>query len=205
MRRKIKYFFKVFFSLFLAAILYWVGTYLPVITGYGAEVLCSGIFISGREAAAIERDDLGSFPCFHIPRYTINYQDSTVTASILGMASKTAVFRKGLGATLINTMNENELRRQPITLPEPDTSQLENKTWPQGNRVSDTLLKGTDSLLLEKGVERAFHQTDSNASATRALLVVYNDQIIFEKYGKGLRLIPNKPAGQWPRVLPMQW
>lgn len=185
MRKKIKQFFKGAFSLILIAIVVYIWTYAPVMTGFAAQAICSGIFVSGRPIAEIERDELKSFPCFHIPKYTINYYDSSVTATFLGMASKTAVYRKGLGATLINKMTVGELRKQRMILAEPPNEHQETIAWPQGNLISDTLPNGVDTMQIAKTVKGAFYNNDDSVSPTRAILVVYNNQIIFEKYSKG--------------------
>lgn len=196
MRKAIKRFFKIFFSLLLTGVIIYCWTYFPIITGYTAQAMCSGIFVSGRPVADIERDELSSFPCFHLPKYTINYKDSSVTVTLFGMASKTSIYRKGLGATLINDISAGELRKQQIHLTEQINRNQDSLPWPQGNMMSDSMVKGIDTQQLRKAVSWAFYKPDGDTvTPTRSLLIVYNNQLITEQYAKGFN--PNTKQMGW--------
>lgn len=189
MRKFLKRTATVIIFLLLITIFVYIWTYIPVITGYSAKIMCSGIFVSGRNAADIEREDLNSFPCFHIPGYVINYKDSSVTASFLGMASKTAVYRKGLGATLINNISIGDLRKQLILQVSEPKDHPDSQPWPQGNKLSGLMPSGIDTAKLSKSVSWAFYNKDAPVSPTRALVVVYKGQLIYERYAKGFSLL----------------
>ena len=94
----------------------WVS--FPVITGYGAKVLCSTIFVAGRNAEDARKEEVGFSP-LHLANYSISYKDSSVTCSVLGLAKRKAIFRKGLGATLLVDMREEEVRSQRFRLATP--------------------------------------------------------------------------------------
>jgi len=79
--------------------------------------MCSGVFVSGRKEVDIERNDF-SFP-FTLVSYKINFGDSSVSTSLLGLAKNKAIYRFGLGATLINGLSEKELRSQQIAIAAP--------------------------------------------------------------------------------------
>src|SRR5579863_8409964 len=72
---------------------------LPIISGYGAKVLCSGVFVAGRNPDQVINNDLSSFP-LKLGTYTVDRADSSVTGKVWGMAVRKAVYRYGLGATL---------------------------------------------------------------------------------------------------------
>src|SRR5579859_7708074 len=74
---------------------------LPIISGYGAKVLCSGVFLAGRQPEQVINNDLSGFP-LNLGTYTVDRADSSVTGKIWGMAVRKAVYRTGLGATLVN-------------------------------------------------------------------------------------------------------
>ena len=109
---------------------------LPILSGYGAKVLCSAVFVGGRNPDSAQQQDLGAFP-FNLARFTVDLRDSTVTGTVWGLASSKAVYRRGLGAVLLNGLTEEDFRRTSarwITpLPPPDTLD-----WPDGDRVKDT-------------------------------------------------------------------
>ncbi len=73
-------------------------------SGYSAEILCGAVFVSGRDPAAVEAEDL-SGPGFELLRYfdkRVERDDKRVTASFHGLASQTAIFRDGFGCTRID-------------------------------------------------------------------------------------------------------
>lgn len=91
----------------------WVS--FPVATGYGAKVLCSAIFVSGRDEEDIKMQELDFTPV-NMATYEVNYADSSVSCSLFGFAKKKAIYRKGLGATVVNDLSEEDIRSQNFRL-----------------------------------------------------------------------------------------
>src|ERR1700743_1113905 len=116
MRDRIHLVLKFLCLVFLISVIVLIWKALPIISGYAAKVACSGIFVAGREPNRVLRDDLSSFPV-NLASCSINYQDSSVTASVLGFGSRKAVYRWRLGATLVNGMTEETLREQHLVRP----------------------------------------------------------------------------------------
>jgi hypothetical protein len=90
-------------------------------------------------------------------RFRVDTADSSVSASILGLARKKAIYRKGLGATLLNGLTEAELRRQPVSLPAPPGFSSDTVDWPMGDRVAGTPLPGLGRARLDSAVAEAFN------------------------------------------------
>jgi hypothetical protein len=186
MRKFFTRFFQTLLVLFLVAVITYLWTYIPIITGYAAKTMCSGIFVSGRSSAEVEKTDLGSFPVFHIPKYRINYLDSSVTATFLGLSSKTAVYRYGAGGTLINQITIDDLRKQSIYRPASFSNDQDSLSWPQGNLKQDPLHEQIDTVKLAKSISWAFYNEKDTVSPTHAVVVVYNNQLVYEKYANGI-------------------
>src|ERR1700748_3353707 len=89
--------------LLVVVVLVWKS--LPLLSGYAAKELCSAGFVAGSPPEDAKQGDLSDFP-FNIVRYKIDWKDRSVTGSVLGLARKKAVFRKGLGSTLVNGLGE---------------------------------------------------------------------------------------------------
>jgi CubicO group peptidase (beta-lactamase class C family) len=187
MRKFFRRFFRTLLAVFIISLTVYFWTYIPIVTAYAAKTICSGIFVSGRLPDEIEKTELGSFPCFHIPKYKISYTDSSVTATFLGLASKTAVYRSGGGATLINEISANELHTQVVYRPEPFIDNQDSIRWPQGELVADVAGK-IDTAKLSKAVSRAFYNVKDPASPTHAVVVIYNSQLVFERYARGITI-----------------
>lgn len=164
--------------------IYYASQAFPIITGYGAKNLCSCAYLSGRSEQSVLDNELSAFP-LSIGTFELHPEDSSATASVFGFATHKAVYRKGLGCTLVNEMSEEELRKQrfnlPVALPNQDSI-----AWPMGNLVRDTVITGVDYTLLNKTVEEAFAEPgETKNRRTRAIIVIYDGQIIAEKYAEG--------------------
>ena len=70
--------------------------------GYKAKVLGSAVFVSGRSPEAVLREDVAAdkYRILRLFRADVDRQRGEVTASLLGLCGRRAVFRPGLGVTL---------------------------------------------------------------------------------------------------------
>jgi CubicO group peptidase (beta-lactamase class C family) len=134
MRERVQLILKFLCLVFLVGVIVLIWKALPIISGYAAKVACSGIFVAGRQPDRVLRDDLSSFPS-NLASCSINYQDSSVTASVWGLGSRKAVYRWRLGATLINGMTEETLREQHVIRPVLPVLNADTIDWPNGDRL----------------------------------------------------------------------
>jgi len=167
----------------LAGFLLWKS--FPLVSGYGAKVMCSAVFVAGRDPASVAQQDLGHFP-FNLGRFVVDRKDSSVTGTVWGLASTKAIYRRGLGATLVNGLTEQQLRRQVpgALLPVAPVLDQDTMDWPQGDRIRDTAwpdVAAPGRLALATFMEEIF----AAGNGTRAVIVVYNDRIIGERYALG--------------------
>jgi CubicO group peptidase (beta-lactamase class C family) len=157
----------------------------PIISGYGAKNLASAVFVQHRDVATVLKEDLGEFP-FTIGKYTVNMNDSSVTGSVWGLAKRKAIYRSGLGCTLINDITEDALRKQVYQLAASPTIQMDSLSWPYGDQVSDSAPKVINRQLLQQAIDHAMHaQKDGKPAYTRAVLVVYDGKLVAEQYANG--------------------
>ena len=177
-RKILKYLFLILFICFVV----YIWKYLPIISGHVAKEMCSDIFVSGRTPNDITRHETGIFP-YKLASFNINKEDSSVSASVFGLAKRKAIYRKGLGATLISGINECELRKQSINIPNVIQTDQDTIYFPKGNHLKDTTINDIDNVQLIATIKTAFEKLDKRQ--TRALVVVYNGLIIAEKYADG--------------------
>ncbi|HET9935011.1 MAG TPA: serine hydrolase [Methyloceanibacter sp.] len=157
-------------------------------SGVSAELLCGGVFVSGRAAEDVKAEDLTG-PGYELLRFfqeTIDSEAKRVTASAYGFAPQTAVYRQGFGCTLIDGASEAELRKQAQGLavkPSADAEAL----WPEGERVDlGAVADGVDRAALDTAVAANFAEPDpSRPRNTRALVVVHRGRIVAERYAPG--------------------
>lgn len=167
----------------LAYGIYYLSQALPIIGGYGAKNLCSCVFVAGRDPKQVIAQELGA-PLVNLGTYEVHYEDSSATASVFGLSKRKAIYRKGLGCTLVSEIDEEELRKQKIRpLAKPVINQ-DTIAWPMGDKIIDTLKQELTEL--SKVVASAFEEPDTvNPVNTRAVIVLHNGKIVAEKYAKG--------------------
>jgi CubicO group peptidase (beta-lactamase class C family) len=169
----------------LSYAIYYAWRAFPIISGYGAKDLCSCVMIAGRNPDDVIRQELGNGPLKY-GTFSVSFADSSATGSVFGLAKRKAVYRKGLGCTLVVQMGEEALRSQPITLSTPPRVNQDTIPWPSGNQLADSVPAGIDQAQLKKTLDDAFSEPGPNKTRrTRAVVVVYDGHIVAERYAPG--------------------
>ena len=74
---------------------------LDLISGFSAKSVASGHFLDGRDLKTIEAGD-NDIKMIDLATNVIDDQSKSVQASVYGLKTRRAIYREGLGATLIN-------------------------------------------------------------------------------------------------------
>ncbi len=179
-----KKFFKI---LGLAALLFLVyfgyTTYpkLDLISGFSAKSITSGHFIDNRGQDLIEKGD-NDIEMITLASNKIDDKGKFVTSSVYGLKERKAIYREGLGATLIN--DDFDVSK-PYEVPK-RTKLDNNLPFPYGNKEpKDSAFANVDYTKLNAAVANAFDAKGQKAKRTRSVLVIYKDKIIAEKYDTG--------------------
>lgn len=179
----------------LAYGIYYCWTSFPILTGYNAKLMCSGIFVSQRTEADILATDL-SDGLMKLATCKVDYKDSSVTASVWGMAKQKAIYRNRLGSTLVSELSESEIRNQSFALPPLPQIIADSIPWPAGDAVSDSMIPGVNYPALKTlGAQVMTETWEEAASNTYALMVIYKNQIVEESYANGINR--NTPLLGW--------
>jgi CubicO group peptidase (beta-lactamase class C family) len=167
----------------------------PIATGFGAKILCSAVFVAGRNEEDIKAQELRYVPLNFIS-YKVNYNDSSVTTSLLGFAKRKAIYRHGLGATLISELQEVEVRNQQYVLAPTPNVNTDSIPWPLGDKTEDSIPNNLNLIQLQETIDNAFVSADKeNPIGTRAIVVVYDGKLVAEKYAPGFT--KNTPLNGW--------
>ncbi len=176
--------------------IYYVSLRLPIITGYAAKNMCSCVFVANRDAKDVEANDL-NFSLIKYASNKVDFENKTVTSRIFGFAKQTATYKEGLGCTLLADYKEKDYTAQIAPDRMPSLELLDTMPWPAGDLVSDTIPQGIDMKKLNAAVDEAFDKEGAtgNLKQSLAVLVVYKNQIIAEKYASGIKI--NTPLLGW--------
>ncbi|MEM8575602.1 MAG: serine hydrolase [Pseudomonadota bacterium] len=183
-------------ALALAAVSYGQPLYRIALlgSGYMAQQLCAGMFVSGRSFDHVMSEDLtgpglGALSLFK-PR--VDETAKTVRASAYGIAGQTAVYRDGLGCTLIRHESAEALRAQTANL-FATTPPKSDAAWPAGTRVAASAQgatidwpEGVDGASASEALDAIFAEPNPEKPRnTRALVVVHNGHLVAERYAPG--------------------
>jgi CubicO group peptidase (beta-lactamase class C family) len=188
MRKALKVIVPIVAAVVIAALIFgyrYLSSIAPIATGYAAKILCSSVYVSGRDYESVMNEDLEMIGDYKIKAW-LDEEGKAAGASMLGMFTKRAMYRKGLGCTLVIGVDEDELLEQASAvecLP-PGKSGL---PWPQGDVVSGEVPQGIDRKKLTAALDKAFAEVPEQGSRrTRAVVVVYKGEIVAERYGPGI-------------------
>jgi len=180
MKKIIKYIF-LFLILGLVYIVYTNYPRLNIVTGFASKSIASGVFLANRTQESVEKGD-NDFSPIDQAKNKVNLSEQLVISSLHGLKKRKAIYRKGLGAVLIDDdYNINE----KVAIPNRDRTK-KDLPFPYGNSPQiDNEFINVDYNVLQKAVENAFDKGDEKLKRSRSVLVVYKDQIIAEKYANG--------------------
>jgi CubicO group peptidase (beta-lactamase class C family) len=182
MRRLLKIFMRLLALVFVLAggLAAWLHFAPPdlirVGSAYTAKIVCSNVFIAGRDADQVLQVDVQApgHPLLRLMRLAVDRNAGTVRAGLFGLFGKSlAVHQPGLGCTNVAAGDENQLLKQ--ALPKPAASAAAG-IWPQGEEAAPSQ---------DPGIAKVLDDAALQGPGMRAIVVVQNGRIIGERYGDG--------------------
>jgi len=160
----------------------------PIGAGYKAKMLCSYIFVSGRQIDDIMNNDLEPFnPLLAYVDADVDYEKKSVTATAFGLITRRAVYNECLGCTLIPPAWKPEQLQFAPACVEPEPANPETVEWPMGDLNAEASFPSEiDEAKLEEALDKEFSEPDpEKPRRARAVVVVYKGRIIAERYAPG--------------------
>ncbi len=169
------------FALLLMLLVGWLYVAPPdlirVGSGYSAKIVCSNVFLAGREANDVLALDVQApgHPLLRLMRVSVDRQAGTVSAGLFGVLGRSvAVFRDGLGCASVpdGDIASAQAIEGPTLVPAPDPEAL----WPEGERVEASQEPAIAAILDDAAL---------TGPGMRAVVVVSKGRIVGERYGEG--------------------
>ncbi|MCC8361128.1 serine hydrolase domain-containing protein [Salinimicrobium sediminilitoris] len=168
----------IFILLGLGIVAYIYYPRLNLITGFAAKNQCSCVFEANRDPGTVASQDNGFDPV-DLAEYEIDYEKRSASATVFGLKKRTAQFNPGLGCTLLPEGSDKN------DLPEASPERVQTPVaapYPYGHESpQDTVFAEVDTAQLEIALENAFLEEHK----TRAVVVLYKDHLIAERYAPG--------------------
>ncbi len=154
---------------------------LDLVSGFAAKSVASAHFIDNRAQSVIESGD-NDIDMVRLAKNEINEEGKFATSTFYGLKKRKAIYREGLGATLIN--DDFDVNK-PYSVPKRHFI-TNNSPFPYGNQEQkDTVFANIDYRKLNQAVANAFDTNNRKRKRSRSVLVIYKDHIVAEQYGPG--------------------
>ncbi len=155
---------------------------LDIVSGFSSKSIASHLFIANRSQEYTEKED-NQVPSMNLASNEVDERAKSVTSTALGIKSRKAIYREGVGAVLVP--NNAIVKQETYLTPNRNIHSI-NLEYPYGDLPQkDTVFSTIDYKALKTTVNNAFVDTELDIQKTRSVLVVYKDQIIAEKYASG--------------------
>jgi CubicO group peptidase (beta-lactamase class C family) len=150
---------------------------LNIIAGYSAKSTASSVFVANRTLAFTNKTDTNFSPIY-LASDEVNRDKKLTTSSVLGLLTRKAFYRDGLGSVL--ALRDDDINKKYLA---PKRELADNTTpFPYGNAAqNDTVFNNIDYSNLNETLDILF----DSVNQTRAAVVVYKNQIIAERYADG--------------------
>lgn len=146
----------------------------PLITGYAAKDVCSCVFIGEQDQKDVAKNEL-QFSLIKYASFEVDEKGKSVTATVLGMGTKTAYFTPQNGCVILND--------------------IERKNWKYYKKdvfpvreipLEDLTSDYAKNKKLEEAISKHFKDSDPEKPfGTRAVVVLKGGKLIAEHYAKG--------------------
>ncbi|TPI10263.1 serine hydrolase [Mesorhizobium sp. B4-1-1] len=147
-------------------------------SGYSAKIVCSNVFIAGRDAKQVLAVDVQApgHPLLKLMKVSVDKERGLVSAGLFWVLGKSvAVERDGVGCASLpdgdtGKARQTSLRAAASTPAQPDA------LWPDGERVDASQ---------NPDVAKIVDDAAMAGTGMRAIVVVKNGRVVAERYGEG--------------------
>lgn len=168
----------------LAVVLIIGGNYaskaLPIANGFAAKTVCSCKYLSNRSVESVQQNELLKLPYVNIE---VNEKEQFVETNAFGFFKRKAIFREGIGCTLLFDEDYEKLdfsyQRKQVS---------DTLGWPFGSNMDSAYasFQYIDYAMLNSVIQKEFEEQDTtNKKRARGLVIVHKGKIIAEEYGDG--------------------
>jgi CubicO group peptidase (beta-lactamase class C family) len=157
-------------------------TSFPLISAYGSKIMCSCVFLAGRSAESVHKQELNAFP-INLGNFEVDSENMRVVGTVFGTAKRAAIYRDGMGCTLLAGTDEEEIRSQAYYAPQKPNFNQDLIPWPNGNIISDSLKNLPHYRQIQKLINFELEDSIRKIYLSHVFLVVHKGELVAEGYG----------------------
>lgn len=145
-------------------------------SGYAAKIVCSNVFIAGRDASQVLSDDVQApgHPLLRLMSVDVDDSAGTVRAGLFGIFGRgLAVVHDGAGCS---NVPDGDIAAAALGTVAATAAAKRDALWPEGDKVDASQNPAIAAILDDAGLA---------GPGMRAIVVVQNGRIAGERYGEG--------------------
>ena len=145
-------------------------------TNYSAKIVCTNVFLAGRDAAEVLADDVQAqgHPVMKFIQIDLNRDKGLVRANLFGLFGRgLAVFRPGTGCAAVpdgDISIAKQFQFEPVSIPAPRSDRL----WPEGSGAQ-----------IDQQIEQIIADDGLAGPGMRAIAVIHQGKLVAQRYAKG--------------------
>ena len=149
---------------------------LRVAANYSAKMVCSSVFVAGRDAQAVLADDVQApgHPLLKLMRVSVDRERQLVHGNLLGfIGDGLALHRPGTGCAVVadgDVAHAAQYHFTPARLPAPRA----DAAWPEGTQAQT--VDAVQALLAQEALA---------GPGMRAMAVIHRGKLVAQRYGAG--------------------
>ncbi|TGQ55625.1 class C beta-lactamase-related serine hydrolase [Mesorhizobium sp. M1C.F.Ca.ET.193.01.1.1] len=148
-------------------------------SGYSAKIVCSNVFIAGRDPNEVLAVDVQApgHPLLKLMKVSVDKERGLVSAGLFWVLGKsTAVERDGVGCASVPDGDTGKARQTVLRVAPPAAAAQPDALWPEGERVDASQKPEVSKIVDDPAMA---------GTGMRAIIVVKNGRIVAERYGDG--------------------
>ncbi|RWA72451.1 serine hydrolase [Mesorhizobium sp.] len=148
-------------------------------SGYSAKIVCSNVFIAGRDPNEVLAVDVQApgHPLLKLMKVSVDKERGLVSAGLFWVLGKSvAVERDGVGCASVPDGDTGKARQTVLRVAPPAAAAQPDALWPDGERVDASQNPEVSKIINDPAMA---------GTGMRAIIVVKNGRIVAERYGDG--------------------
>ncbi|MFD2203114.1 serine hydrolase domain-containing protein [Shivajiella indica] len=182
MRKKIVYLLLTLIVIGLVYGISYAWKSFPLISAYGAKIMCSCVFVAERSEDSVHNQELRSFP-ISLGEFEVDREGKKVIGSVFNLAKRVAIYREGQGCTLLSGESENLVRNQAFYSVLKPTWTQDTVRWPSGNILNDSIISLENYRKIQEMINYELESEEKKPQLTHMILVVHQGELVAEGYG----------------------
>ncbi|WFP60102.1 serine hydrolase [Mesorhizobium sp. WSM4904] len=151
-------------------------------SGYSAKIVCSNVFIAGRDPNEVLAVDVQApgHPLLRLMKVSVDKERGLVSAGLFWVLGKSvAVERDGVGCASVPDGDTGKARQAVLHVAPAAPTTLPDALWPDGERVDASQNPEVSKIIDDAAMA---------GTGMRAVVVVKNGRVVAERYGDGFSL-----------------